>query len=83
MFSPTVRQGNSRGCWKTTPAWRPGSGVPPCTVTSPDVACSKPAISLSSVLFPLPEGPTSTRNSPAGTSSDSGPSAVTASAPRP
>ena len=39
--------------------------------SSPDVIVSSPAIIRSAVDLPQPDGPTSTRNSPSATSSDS------------
>ena len=39
----------------------------PATMTCPDVGRSMPAIRLSSVVLPEPEGPMSARNSPCGT----------------
>src|SRR5829696_7990378 len=42
---------------------RPTMGSPPIR-TSPDVGCSRPAISRSSVVFPQPDGPRRTRYSP-------------------
>src|SRR5918997_4511665 len=77
MLPPTVRHGNRRGCWNTTPAPRPGTGAVPPTRTVPPVGCSNPAISRSSVLLPQPDAPTRTRNSPAGTVRSTGPTATT------
>ena len=83
MLPPTVRQGKRRGCWNTTPAESPGVGARPSTSTRPSVGLSNPAISRRSVLLPHPEAPTRTTNSPAGTSRETGPTAVTVSEPLP
>ena len=41
----------------------------PSSFTVPDVIDSRPAIIRSAVVFPQPDGPTNTRNSPLATSS--------------
>ena len=50
----------------------------PSIFTSPDVIVSSPAIIRSAVVFPHPDGPTKTTNSPAPTSRSR---SVTASVP--
>ncbi len=63
-FCNTVLQGSSAYSWKIIPRSEPGpfTGSPPSS-TSPSSGCSKPAMSFSRVDFPLPVGPTITRNS--------------------
>ena len=64
-FSLTVLFGRSLKSWNTTPRsmpW-PVTGWPPIRI-SPAAGAKKPAMVLSSVDLPQPEGPTSTMNSP-------------------
>ena len=60
-----VRHGNSWAkSWNTTPRsmpW-PVTGLPPMRI-SPAVGARKPAMMLSSVVLPQPDGPTRQRNS--------------------
>ena len=70
-LSPTVRWPNSSGFWKTMPTGRRSAGIParetPSTLTSPALAVSSPATTLSTVVFPQPDGPSSAVKVPAGT----------------
>ena len=63
---PTVFQGNSRGCWKTSPRRRPAAGPAARRVTVPAVGRSKPAISRSRVLLPQPDAPDQHQELPGG-----------------
>ncbi len=64
----TVSQGISEQLWKITPRSGPGPVIGlPLQVTVPVVGNSRPAIRLMSVVLPVPEKPSSTRNSPAST----------------
>lgn len=77
MLPPAVRQGNSLGCWKTTPVARPGTGGSPRTVAVPSEGVTKPAAIRSRVVFPQPDGPTSTTNSPGPASRETSSTATT------
>jgi hypothetical protein len=72
MLSSTDSQGKTDASWKTMPG-----GPSPATWTSPDVAVSRPARIRSIVVFPQPDGPTSTTNSPSATSNEMSSSART------
>src|SRR5690606_34654538 len=70
-FLRTVSQGKSEYCWKTTPRSMPGLSMGlPSTSTRPAEAGVKPAITLSTVDLPQPEGPMMETNSPGSTSID-------------
>ena len=63
--------GNRAYCWKTVFTLRSCGGTRwtrrlPSSITRPAVGCSNPAIILSSVVLPQPDGPSSEKNSPAG-----------------
>ena len=82
-FHSTERQGNRAPFWNTTMRSAPGGAlrsgsamVWPSSVMEPDVSVSKPAMALSSVVLPQPEGPTTAQNSP-GAMSRSSPSSAT------
>ena len=74
-FSRAVMVGTRWKDWKTMPIWRPrktaspsSSSAPrswPATLTSPESGRSSPAIVISSVDLPEPEGPTRPVASPA------------------
>src|SRR5215216_5745798 len=79
MLSVTVSQGKLASSWNTTPmpsGTSPATGLP-SSVTVPSVGVFRPAIISSSVDFPQPEGPTTTKNSPRIRSRSIGPSALT------
>ena len=63
-FLRTFLHGNSEYSWNTIPLSREGplSSLPSKSI-SPLLGSSKPAISLSNVLFPQPEGPITHKNS--------------------
>jgi hypothetical protein len=67
-LSLTVMCGNSEYAWKTMPMSRllAGRWVTSCppTITRPVSASSSPASSRRVVVFPQPEGPSSTTSSP-------------------
>jgi hypothetical protein len=66
-FLLTVRHGSKAGDWGTHPkrfAARAAAGVPCSMITSPDDAASRPAMMRSSVVLPLPDGPSRETNSP-------------------
>ena len=76
-LSSTVRCGSSLKSWKTTPMfrrrkgmlhWRMRATFRPPTRICPRVAGSAQKTSLSSVVFPAPEGPVRNTNSPFSTS---------------
>ncbi len=60
--------GNSAYCWNTVLTLRRYGGTldtsAPSSTIRPSVGCSKPAIILSSVVLPQPDGPSSEKNSP-------------------
>ena len=63
------------GCWGTiaTRLWALASaGGAPSTLTVPEVAGSRPAITLTRVVLPQPEGPMMLTNEPLSTDSDRG-----------
>ena len=65
MFCATVIQGNRAYSWNTMPRSGPGAAtVRPSTSMPPRVGCEKPAMALSSVDFPQPDGPSRQTNSP-------------------
>ena len=68
MFWPTVRCGNSASDWNTMQVGRRLAGTSlmrwPRSRMSPLVGLSMPASMRSSVVLPLPEGPTMVKNSP-------------------
>src|SRR6185312_10796325 len=69
-LSSAFFHGNSVASWNTMPMrrWRTASiGATPATETFPDVGGSNPASTLSSVLFPHPDGPISETKPPFGT----------------
>ncbi len=72
-------QGISAGAWKTIANRRPGTPVAsnpsPHQRSVPAVGSTRPAISLSSVVLPQPEGPSSVTNSPRRTARSTGASA--------
>src|SRR4029079_14625715 len=63
------------------PAWRRLRGAAPPTVTVPRVGAIRSATTLSSVLLPQPDGPTSDTHAPSGMSSALHESAFTGSGP--
>ena len=63
------------------PAWRRLRGGVPPTVTVPRVGAIRSATTLSSVLLPQPDGPTSDTKAPSGISRLIPDSALTGSAP--
>src|SRR6185312_8746771 len=71
MLSPTDRCGNSASDWNTMPRLRlcVGSGVmsSPSSTTFPLVGSSSPAIILSNVVLPQPDGPSRHTKLPFGT----------------
>ena len=72
MFSNTVMCGNRARLWNTIPRLR-SRGSHSVTrsspmYTSPAVGDSRPAMMLSVVVLPQPDGPTKTTNSPSVTS---------------
>jgi hypothetical protein len=75
-FSATVRCGNSPTDWKPYPIRRrsSGPGTPrtstPSTSIRPAVGSISRFTSLSVVVFPLPDPPTSIRHSPGATRSE-------------
>ncbi|CFW12448.1 Uncharacterised protein [Bordetella pertussis] len=63
-----MSQGNSAASWNTTPRSGPGRATaPPPTRSSPPDGASNPAIRLSRVDLPQPDGPSSATNSPSAT----------------
>ena len=76
-LSATVRSSSRLKNWKMIPTCRarnlasavsPSVSIrSPATVTVPDVGLSRPATRLSSVDFPLPDGPMTAATSPAAT----------------
>src|SRR5438105_3547548 len=69
MFSKTVIQGKSAYSWKTIARSGPGAltGLPKAS-TVPSSGAMKPAMTLSSVDLPQPDGPSRQTNSPGATS---------------
>jgi hypothetical protein len=71
--------GISVGAWNTKPSRRPAEPVTeksaPHQDSDPALGAMRPAIRLSSVVLPQPEGPSSVRNSPARMSRSTGASA--------
>src|SRR5437667_193924 len=71
MLSKTLRCGNRARLWKTMPRLRSRGSQSVTRASpmkmSPAVGVSRPAIMLSVVVLPQPDGPTSTTNSPSGT----------------
>src|SRR5438552_11856149 len=69
MFSETVIQGKSAYSWKTIARSGPGAltGLPKAS-TVPSSGAMKPAMTLSSVDLPQPDGPSRQTNSPGATS---------------
>ena len=67
-LSSTDMCGNRAYCWKTVLTLRLCGGTfdtsTPSSMTLPDVGSSKPAIILSRVVLPQPDGPSSEKNSP-------------------
>src|SRR5215470_1572275 len=73
-FSAAVKAGIKLNCWKTKPrfsrrkrmssSWESLAGRRPKTTSSPELASSKPVMTLSRVVFPLPLGPTNMVSSP-------------------
>src|SRR5215469_13323853 len=73
-FSAAVKAGIKLNCWKTKPrvsrrkrmssSWERLAGRRPKTTSSPELASSKPVMTLSRVVFPLPLGPTNMVSSP-------------------
>ena len=70
-LSNTLRCGKSAYFWNTVFTLRLCGGTrlisSPAIITLPDVGTVKPAIILSSVVLPQPDGPRSVRNSPSRT----------------
>ena len=77
-FSHTVNHGNSAASWNTTPRSGPGA-CNACWLTckTPELGDSKPAIRLSKVDLPQPEGPSKATKSPGGTLRSMRSSAIT------
>src|SRR3954447_11718988 len=72
MLLATLSQGIRFACWNTRPmrpAWRKLRGATPPIVTIPRVGAIRSATTLSKVLLPQPDGPTSETNAPSGISS--------------
>ena len=77
-FSSTVMPSRRLKNWKTMPTWDRRMMASAfssifvrsrlATVTSPSSGLSRPAMRLSSVLFPQPDGPITATNSPRATS---------------
>ena len=75
MLRATVRWGKRAPSWGTYPtprcwgwtAWRPSSTVRPPMVTEPASTRSKPAITRSMVVLPLPDSPRTARREPSST----------------
>lgn len=90
-FSSAVRLGKRLKLWKTKLTqsrrnWKSRRRVVPdtrrpATMTSPDVATSSAPMMFRSVVFPLPEGPSTTTNSPSSISRSASARAVTVTAP--
>src|SRR3954463_10861458 len=84
MLLATLSQGIRFACWNTRPmrpAWRKLRGATPPIVTIPRVGAIRSATTLSKVLLPQPDGPTSETNAPSGISSVIPESALTGSGP--
>lgn len=65
MLPATVSHGISANSWNTTPRSRPGPFTAwPSTYTVPPLAWSSPALRLSRVDLPQPDGPMMQTNSP-------------------
>ena len=65
MFLRTDFQGNRCGCWNTMPTSGRGRCIGlPSTITAPLYGISRPAMVLSTVDLPHPDGPTMQTNSP-------------------
>ena len=85
-LSRLVFQGKSAPFWNTTIRSGPGSArgfsleqsTSPSSVMLPEVMSWKPAIALSSVVLPQPDGPTIMQISPASMSSEQWSTAMTA-----
>ena len=85
-FSRLVFHGNSAPFWNTTMRSGPGSAfgfsvehsTSPSISMRPEVISWKPAMALSSVVLPQPEGPTIMQISPASISSEQWSTAMTA-----
>src|SRR5688572_19250226 len=71
MFSPTLRCGNRASDWNTMPKLRLCVGTPvmssPSSAIVPEDGSSNPAIILSSVVLPQPDGPSRQTKVPCGT----------------
>ena len=82
MFSPTFRCGNSASDWNTMPRSRLCVGTrvrsSPSSRIAPPLGSSSPAIILSSVVLPQPDGPSRQTNCPCGTARLTELTAVTA-----
>src|SRR5262249_49409608 len=64
----TVRHGKRLSLWNTKPRSPPGPRTArPSSVTSPELAGSRPATMRRNVVLPQPDGPTSAMNSPRST----------------
>src|SRR5882724_7124090 len=64
-FANTVRQGKRLSVWNTKPRSRPGPLTGrPSSLTSPELAGSRPATMRRNVVLPQPDGPTTEMNSP-------------------
>src|SRR3954453_10358323 len=84
MLLATLSHGIRFACWNTRPirpARRRLRGATPPVVTIPRVGAIRSATTLSKVLLPQPDGPTSETNAPSGISSVIPDSALTGSGP--
>src|SRR6266576_2772470 len=80
----TVRQANSDllYSWKSSTKFGGGPVTSlPFTITRPALGAKSPAIDMSSVVLPQPEGPTNETNSPASTWQEISPIAIVVSPP--
>src|SRR5262245_41363971 len=85
-FSRTDIHGNSERLysWKTSAISSGGSvTILPRRTTSPLLGSSSPAMHLSRVVFPQPDGPTTQTNSPSATANETSPMACVAFSSRP
>ena len=71
MFCSTVSHGKTPYSWKITPRSGPGPVISrPAEVTRPALGRASPAASFNSEVLPQPDGPSSDRNSPRPSVSD-------------
>ncbi len=64
-FSATVNHSNRAPCWKTIPLATPGPSISfSFSEIFPEVGLKNPAVILSKVVFPQPDGPRTVSNSP-------------------